>query len=155
MTLGGDTTITVDELFLILEMTHFQSVDKLQKKIYRNTFKILEKNASDTTLTKNVLNEIRKDTIPLFNEDKTPALKVLKVDLTKVKGTKCADCCSCPTHCVDYRNNTWRGPRFHKEIKTRALLTGAEGDVFFDHEGNLVSVDDDYSRAEEVHELVK
>jgi hypothetical protein len=65
---GDDTTITVDELFLILEMAHFQSVDKLQEKIYHNTFKILEKNASDTTLTKNVLNEIRKDTIALFNE---------------------------------------------------------------------------------------
>jgi hypothetical protein len=25
---------------------------------------------------------------------------------------------------------TWRGPRFHKENKTRALLTGVEGDVF-------------------------
>ena len=34
-------------------------------------------------------------------------------------------------------------------------MTGLEGDVFLDHEGNLVSVDDDYSRAEEVHELVK
>jgi hypothetical protein len=101
----GDTTITVDELFLILEMPHFQSGDKLQKKIYHNTFKILEKNASDTTLTKNVLSEIRKDTITLFNEDNTPDLKVLKVDLTKVKGTKCADCCGCPTHCVDHRNN--------------------------------------------------
>jgi hypothetical protein len=34
-------------------------------------------------------------------------------------------------------------------------LTGVEGDVFLDHEGNLVSVDDDYSHTEEVHELVK
>ncbi len=34
MVLGGDTTITVDDLFLILEMAHFQSGDKLQKKIY-------------------------------------------------------------------------------------------------------------------------
>jgi hypothetical protein len=150
--IGGDTTITVDELFLILEMAHFQSGDKLQKKIYRNTFKILEKNASDTTLTKNVLNVIRKDTIALFNEGKTPALKVLKVDLTKVKGTKCADCCGCPTHCVDYRNNTWCGPRFHKENKTRDLLTGVEGDVFLDHEGNLVSVDDDYSQSARARE---
>jgi hypothetical protein len=41
--LGGDTTITVDELFLILEMAYFQSGDKLQEKIYLNTFKILEK----------------------------------------------------------------------------------------------------------------
>jgi hypothetical protein len=56
---------------------------------------------------------------------------------------------------VDYRKNTWCGPRFLKENKSRALLTGVEGDVFLDHEGNLVSVDDDYSRAEEVHELVK
>jgi hypothetical protein len=34
-------------------------------------------------------------------------------------------------------------------------LTGVEGDVFLDHEGNLLSVDDHYSRVEEVHELVK
>jgi gamma-glutamyl phosphate reductase len=52
MALGGDTTVTIDELFFILEMAHFQSGDILQKKIYRNTFKILEKNASDTTLSK-------------------------------------------------------------------------------------------------------
>ncbi len=43
---------------------------------------------------------------------------------------------------MDYRNNTWCGPRFLKENKARALLTGVEGDVFLDHEGNLVSVDD-------------
>ncbi len=34
-------------------------------------------------------------------------------------------------------------------------MTGVEGNVFLDHEGNLVSVDDDYSHVEEVHELVK
>jgi hypothetical protein len=34
-------------------------------------------------------------------------------------------------------------------------LTGVEGDVFLDHEGFLLSVDDDYSRAEEAHELIK
>ncbi len=34
-------------------------------------------------------------------------------------------------------------------------MTGVEGDVFLDHEGNLLSVDDHYSRVEEVHELVK
>jgi hypothetical protein len=56
----------------------FQSDDKLQMKIYLNTFKIFEKNSFDTTLTKNVLDEIRKDTITLFNEDKTPDLKVHK-----------------------------------------------------------------------------
>jgi hypothetical protein len=77
------------------------------------------KTYADTTLTKNVLNEICKDTIVFFNEDKTPALEVLKVDLTKVKGTKYPDCYGCPTHCVDYRNHTWFGPRFHKENKAR------------------------------------
>jgi hypothetical protein len=41
--LGGNTTITVDELFLILEMAHFQSGDKLQKKIYRSTSKFWKK----------------------------------------------------------------------------------------------------------------
>jgi hypothetical protein len=34
-------------------------------------------------------------------------------------------------------------------------LTGTESDVFFDHEGNLVSVNDDYSHVEEVDDLVK
>ena len=77
----------MDELFLILDMAHFQSGDKFQMKIYRNTFKILEKNAAESTLTKTVLNEIRKEIIALFNEDKAPTLKVLKMDLSKVKGT--------------------------------------------------------------------
>ncbi len=56
---------------------------------------------------------------------------------------------------MDYWNNSWHGPRFHKENKTRTLLTGIEDDVFLDHEGNLLSVDDDYSHVEEVHDLVK
>ena len=34
-------------------------------------------------------------------------------------------------------------------------MTGIEDDVFLDHEGNLLSVDDDYSHVEEVHDLVK
>jgi hypothetical protein len=122
----------VDELFFIVEMAHFQSGDKLRKKIYRNTFKILEKNAAESTLTKTVLHEFRKETIALFNESKTPTLKVLKMDLSKVKGTKCAGCCGCQIHCVDYHTNTWHGPRFHKDAKTsgksdvRALLTNVE-----------------------------
>ncbi len=126
LALGGNTTITVDELFLILEMVHFQSRDKLQKKIYRNTFKILEKNAAESTLTKTVFNEIRKETIALFNEDKSPTLKVLKMDLSKVKGTKCANCCGCQIHCVDYRTNT-----------------------------NLVTVDDDFSQAKMMRGLAQ
>ena len=44
---GNTTTVTIDELYLILEMTLLQSGDKLQKKIYHNTFKILEENASN------------------------------------------------------------------------------------------------------------
>ncbi len=42
-----------------------------------------------------------------------------------------------------------------KVSKTRALLTGVESGDFIDPEGNLVSVDDDFSRAAEVHDLVK
>ncbi len=136
MALGGDTTITVDDLFLILEMAHFQSDDKLQKKIYRNTFKILEKNASDTTLTKNVLNEIGKDTIALFNEDKTPVLKVLKVDLTKVKGTKW-------TVGGHFLSRHARAPRFQRDearVHQRVELLGVlclEGPVRVDEVGEL------------------
>jgi hypothetical protein len=51
----------------------------------------LEKNTDESTFTKTVLNEICKETIALFNEDKAPTLKVLKMDLSKVKGIKCAD----------------------------------------------------------------
>jgi hypothetical protein len=159
--LGGNTTITVDELFRILEMAHFQSGDKLQKKIYRNTFKILEKSTVESTITKTVLNEIRKETIAIFNEDKAPTLKVLTMDLSKVKGTKCADCCGCQIHCVDYRTNTWCGPRFHKDAKTtgksdvRDLLTNVEEDLYLDHEGNLVTVDDDFSQAEMMRGLAQ
>ncbi len=61
--------------FLIdeVQVGSVDSVSKLWEGIF-TTFKILEKNAFDTTVTKNVFNEIRKDTIALFNEDKTPAL---------------------------------------------------------------------------------
>jgi hypothetical protein len=69
-------------------------------------FKILEKNAAESTFAKTVLNEIRKETNAFLNEDKAPTLKVLKMDLSKVKGIKCADCCGCQKHCVDYRTNT-------------------------------------------------
>jgi hypothetical protein len=115
--------------------------------------KILEKNVAESMLTKTVLKEIRKETMVLFNEDKTPTLKVLKMDLSKVKGTKCDDCCGCQIHCVDY-HTTWCGPRFHKHTKTagksdvRELLTNVEEDVYLDHEGNLVTVDDDFSQSE-------
>jgi hypothetical protein len=42
-----------------------------------------------------------------------------------------------------------------KTSKTRTLLTGVESDDFIDSEVNLVSVDADFSRAAEVHDLVK
>jgi hypothetical protein len=42
-----------------------------------------------------------------------------------------------------------------KDSKTRALLTGVTSGDFIDSEGNLVSVDADFSRAAEVHDLVK
>ena len=118
LTLGGDSTITVGELFLILEVARFQSDDKVQNKIYLNTFKIFEENLSSQTLTKPVLNKIPKETIDHFKENKTSDLKMLKTDLSKVKGTKCVDCtgCSIPSHCVDYHNGTWWGPFFKKSV---------------------------------------
>ncbi len=99
--------------------------------------------------------------LALFNEDKTPTLKVLKMDLSKVKGTKCADCCGCQIHCVDYHTNTWRGPRFHKDTETvgksdvRALLANVEEDLYLDHEGNLVTLDDDFSQSEMMRGLAQ
>ena len=42
-----------------------------------------------------------------------------------------------------------------KTSKTKTLLTGVESDDFIDSEGNLVSVDVDFSLTPEVHDLVK
>jgi ABC-type dipeptide/oligopeptide/nickel transport system permease component len=62
---------------------------------------------------------------------------------------------------VDYHTNTWCGPRFHKDVKTsgksdvRALLTNVEEDLYLDHEGNLVTVDDDFSQTEMIHGLAQ
>jgi hypothetical protein len=39
--------------------------------------------------------------------------------------------------------------------KTRAFLTGVESGDYLDSEGNMVSVDNDFSRAAEVQGLVK
>ncbi len=39
-----------------------------------------------------VLNKLRKDTISYFNENTTSTLKVLKTDVSKVKGTKSVNC---------------------------------------------------------------
>ena len=75
--------------------------DKLQKKTYHNTFKVLKimypilhlKRLCSTKFVRTLL-------FTLFNENnKTPTLKVFKTDLTKVKGTKSADCYGWPTVC--------------------------------------------------------
>jgi hypothetical protein len=42
-----------------------------------------------------------------------------------------------------------------KDSKTRVLLTSVESDDFIDSEGNLVSVDADFSRVAVVYDLVK
>ncbi len=42
-----------------------------------------------------------------------------------------------------------------KASKTRNLLTGVQSGDFIDSEGNLVSVDADFSHTTEVHDLVK
>jgi hypothetical protein len=72
---------------------------------------------------------------------------------------KMPNCSGCPVHCVNF-DGTWRDidPRvIHaaKASKTRALLTGVESDDFIDSEGNLVSVDADFSRVAVVYDLVK
>jgi hypothetical protein len=124
--LGGNTNITVDELFLILEMAHFQSGDKLQKKIYKNTFKILEKNAAESTLTKTVFNKIRKETIALFNEDKAPTLKVLKMDLSKVKGCRVLNApTTAVVRCTEWTTTLTLGadPDFIKTLRQKGSRT--------------------------------
>ncbi len=78
---------------------------------------------------------------------------------TTITGKKMSDCCGCPTHCVNL-DGTWCDIDPHvihvvKVSKTRALLTGVESVDLIDPEDNLVSVDDDFSRVAEVHNLVK
>jgi hypothetical protein len=82
--LGKNISIPLDVFFLLYEMTLIQSDDKVYKKIYRNTNKILQENSSDTTLTTNVIGKIHTDTIHTFQEKKTTSLKSLKTDLTRV-----------------------------------------------------------------------
>jgi hypothetical protein len=66
-------------------------------------FGLIKESLADFHLVSFLIDDVQfVRTLVLFNVDKTPDLKVLKVDLTKVKGTKCADCCGCPTHFVDY-----------------------------------------------------
>jgi hypothetical protein len=59
-------------------------------------------------------------------------------------------CCGWPVNCVNF-DGTWRHIDLRvihvaKASKTRALLTGVESGDFIDSEGNLVSVDADFSR---------
>jgi hypothetical protein len=92
----------------------------------------------------------------ITSQGKPTKLRVLKTNIT---GKKIPDCCGCPVHCVNF-DGTWRDidPRVihaEKASKTRVLLTGVESGDFIDFEGNLVSVDVDFSRDAKVYGLVK
>jgi hypothetical protein len=103
------------------------------------------------------MDDIRKKNIKIFKAQGKPTnLHVFKTNIT---GKKMPNCSGCPVHCVDF-DGTWRDidPRVIHDVKaskTRAFLTGVESGDLIDPEGNLVSVDADFSRAAEVHDLVK
>jgi hypothetical protein len=69
------------------------------------------------------------------------------------------NCTGCSVHCVNF-DCTWCDidpcvVHAAKASKTRALLAGVESGDYIDSEGNIVSVDNDFSRAAEVQGLVK
>ncbi len=116
----GRVTFNVKEVMFLMEMTNFQG------RITRYTRKF-------GTVWKWCLTKLWPN-----------AFK------TNITGKKMTHCCGWPVHCVNF-DGTWRDidPRvIHaaKASKTRALLTGVESGDFIDSEGNLVSVDADFSR---------
>ena len=78
---------------------------------------------------------------------------------TNISGKKLLDCTVCPVHDVNFdgscRDIDPRVIHAAKASKTRALMTGVESGDYLDSEGNIVSVDNDFSRADEVQGLVK
>ncbi len=69
------------------------------------------------------------------------------------------DCTGCPVHYVNF-DGTWRDIdpsviHVAKASKTRAFLTGVESGDYLDSEGNIVSVDNDFSHVAEVQGRVK
>ena len=138
----------------LMEMTNFhQSDNKVYKKIWASMEEMFDE-ADDNDIP---MDDIRKKNIKIFTaQGKHKKLHAFK---TTIAGKKMPDCCGCPVHCVNF-DGTWsdidpRSIQVAKVSKTRALLTGVESGDFIDPEGNLVSVDADFSRAAEVHDFVK
>ncbi len=103
------------------------------------------------------IDEIRKKNIRIFKaQGKHTKFHVFK---TNISGKKLLDCTVCPVHDVNFdgscRDIDPRVIHAAKASKTRALMTGVESGDYLDSEGNIVSVDNDFSRAAEVQGLVK
>ncbi len=102
------------------------------------------------------MDDIRKKNIKIFKAQGKPTnLHVFKTNIT---GKKMPNCSGCPVHWVNF-DGTWCDIDPHvihtvKFSKTRVLLTGVESvdRDFIDSEGNLVSVDDDFSRTAEMYD---
>jgi hypothetical protein len=147
-------TFNVKEVMFLMELTNFQKSDnKVQKKIWASMEEMLDE-TDDNDIP---MDGIRKKNIKLFKEQGNPTkLHAFKTNIT---GKKMPDCSGCPVHCLNF-DGTWCDIDPHvihtvKVSKTRALLTGVESGNFIDSEGNLVSVDADFSRVAEVHDLGK
>ena len=103
------------------------------------------------------IDEIRKKNIRIFKaQGKHTKFHAFK---THISGKKMPDCIGCPVHCVNF-DGSWcdidpRVIHAEKASKTRALMTCVESGDYLDSAGNIVSVDNDFSRAAEVQGLVK
>jgi hypothetical protein len=147
-------TFNVKKVMFLMELTNFQQSDyKVHKKIWASMEEMLDE-TDDNDIP---MDDIRKKNIKNFTAQGKP--KKLHAFKTTITGKKMSDCCGCPVHCFHF-DGTWcdidpNTIRTVKTSKTRALLTGVESGDFIDPEGNLVSVDADFSRAAEVHDPVK
>ncbi len=138
-------TFNVKEVMFLMEMTNFQQSDhKVHKKIWTSMEEMLDE-ADDNDIP---MDDIRKKNIKIFTAQGKP--NKLHAFKTTITGKKMSDCYGCPVHCVNF-DGTWRDidPRVIHDVKaskTRAFLTGVESGDLIDPEGNLVSLDDDFSR---------
>jgi hypothetical protein len=153
-------TFNVKEVTLLMEMTNYhQSDNKVHKKIWGSMEEMLDE-SDDNDIP---MDDIRKKKIKIFKSRGKPTkIHVFKTNIT---GKKMSDCSGCPIHCFNFDGTcrdidphvlrATKALRDMKASKTKTLLTGVESVDSIDSEGNLVSVDTDFSRDVEVHDLVK
>jgi hypothetical protein len=150
----GQATFSVQEVMFLMEMTNFQQwmtrctrksgpawkrcLMQLVKMIFPST-KFARKISGFLKRKENILNSTRSR--PIFPVRRCRIVLVAPSIVSMVRGS--------------WRDIDPRVIHAAKASKTRALMTGVESGDYLDSAGNIVSVDNDFSRAAEVQGLEK